>query len=224
MNLIDKDGISKICSLAGVKLQIFNLSAEPSEQEIVGSFVNYFKTEIGTFRLFLYNLVDYKIRDYLNEMSDLEKFEETIEIGKVFPEKFLKSDLKILKERTGLTFPTPILSRLNFWVQITLFVIPCVLFVIGLAMGVEFLLILYGVVKFAIITFLLFLPYGIVFFLFPRFYRATHLVGIRTYKDFIDDVVDRNLHYYKADDFHLTKKELIAILRDESQTNVNRKA
>lgn len=216
MNSINKNKILKICSLAGVKEDFFDLQERTNEQEVVNRFVNYFETEMGAFRLFLYNLVDYKIRDYLYEMSDLEKFKDTVAMEKIFPDKFLKSDLKVLKEKTGLTYPTPILSRLNFWVQITLFVLPCFLFVVGLGMQLEFLLVLYGAVKFGAIAFLLFLPYGVGFFLFPKFYRTTHLPGIRTYNDFVNDVVDRNQHYYKADNHLLTKRELMEMLSDKS--------
>jgi hypothetical protein len=200
--------ISVFCSFLNITEDAIKLRDIENDQDFIDQIISLFKENNHIFNGFLYKIFDLRVRYAFKEVYEEGDFTDDQPIEDILPKGFAESRLKYLESEIKLIFPRPVLSKLSLSVQLALFLLPVSLFILAIVFHVEFLIVLYGLVKLGIIIILILLPNLIGYFLFPKFYQPSKLVGINTYHDLIQDLVLMNRYYYTENDYKLTAEEL----------------
>ncbi|MFW5701291.1 MAG: hypothetical protein ACOCWM_06330, partial [Cyclobacteriaceae bacterium] len=177
--------------------------------DFVNKVISVFIRNENKFDFFLFQHFKNRIKNGLAELDANLIFNDNFHIDKVIPKENRKNFLRKLEEKTDLVMPRPVMSSLTFIIAFSLVLIPFIVIVYFSLKSVEFF-----IVTLIILTsgglFLLFILLIITHFLCPNLLSSNDLPSVKTFSDFINEIVKINKHFYRINDFRLTK-ELLAL-------------
>lgn len=170
--------------------------------------ISVFKKNENKLEFFLFEHFDTKVRNALSEIYDDVDFKNNSHIQKIIPKRNRKVFLRNLEGKTNIVMPRPVMSWFTFIFSISLVLIPVIIILYFSLLSKEFFF-----VSLVILTsggvFILFILLLIVHFLNPSLLSSNDLPRVKTYLDFITELVKINKHIYKINDFRLTRELLL---------------
>ncbi|MBL0741229.1 hypothetical protein [Chryseolinea lacunae] len=205
--LLLKERMKAFCSFMGLTEDTFDFSKIKTEDDWIDEVISVFTKNRRVFIKFLGKVVDLRVRYFFLKQHSIEDIHTDTPVEELFS-PYVMENINKVESEVGLEFPSPMLSTFSLCFQTLLILIPAILIVVLLILRAEFLLVLYGIVKVGAVVFILIIPYGLTYLMFPRFFMPSRFYKTKTYDDIIGYVALSNHLFFLENDYQMTKVEL----------------
>ena len=157
------------------------------------------------FYYFYVRLERYLLINYFTEKNNIDLLED---IDYLIPIKNRKLMISKIQNEMDFLIPKPELSWSQFFIISGLLLIPLVIIMFFVIMYVELIFLLYeAILSGFIFILILTVPY-VIYLIKPSFFLIYNIPNVKTFNDFINEIVNINIILFQINDYCETRKVL----------------